>query len=171
MERMPKISSIPVMCQPALIRLGKALQQLDPQQGQRARRNARALVTARLRQLKTVLDLHYPAPARQRGERAVIEDPFRRAVQRKRDLRKAGWQPADPAIVAACAAARVEVKLIKVPAAPDGTSPAHTESWVPSWAGVIGNSATKLRRARTDIQYRKALVVETTLLAQTAQGA
>ena len=170
-DRMPKLSRLPEIPRMGLIRVAKAIQRLEVDQGERARRNARAGVTSALRWLKEAVDAVFPAPPRKGGKRTSYAGltPFQAAVHKKRKLRTRGWVELGDVtgsggaaqLIRACAEAGVMVKTLNVGG--------NARSFTPAWVVTIGPDPAKLRRARQDIQYRKALVVEKTLLAQAAQ--
>lgn len=155
--------------------LAYALNRLAPVQGDRARRNARAGVSAAVKALWREIDLRYAAPPRRVTPRATYANltPAQAAVHKKRKLRTQGYTEVTeprgqsgllPSIIKACATAGVLVKTLDV-------DTIQQALFVPDWVLVIGPDPAKLRRARTDIQYRKALCTEKTLLAQVAQSA
>lgn len=139
-----------------LLSLAKALKRLKTEQGPRARRNARAAVAAALRGVKKQVNEQFPPPPR-----VALAKRNNRAGRRQRMLH-AGWQPiAETQLITACAVAGVPCKRFP--------SDAAQVVWVPGWAVAIGPNVPRLRRAKTDLEYRRAVEVEDRLLAQSEQ--
>lgn len=161
-----------------LAELAYCLNELTDEQGPRGRRNARATVTAAIAKLKRAVDARFPGPPRQRGEKADYSrlTPAQVLVIKKRKLRTQGFTEAvlDSVQLRRLAEAGVELRTLKRP--DDG----REITFIPAWAEVVLNRVPgekivgQLRRCKTDVTHRKALVVEHTLrdsaqLAQTAQ--
>lgn len=135
--------------------LAKALKRLKADQGPRAGRNARAAATAALRKVKKQVSEQFPPPPR------VVMAKQGRPGRRQRMV-AAGWRPiAESELITACALAGVPCKRFKV----DPTEVV----WVPNWVVAIGPEVPQLRRAKTDLQFRRVVEVRDRLLAQSEQ--
>jgi|SRR5581483_6695744 len=160
-----------------LAELAHALNGLTDEQGPRGRRNARAEVTAALGKVKRAVDARFPAPPRTGGKKPDYSNltPERRLVIQKRKLRNQGLEEVTLGNNQLRFLAEAGVGLRTLPN-PTGLG---SMTFIPAWAVVVlrktpdAKMVATLRRCRTDIQHRKALVVEHTLRdsAQLAQGA
>ena len=132
-----------------------------------ARRNARQRVLGALRKLRADLDERFP-PVRAEGKTRVV----RGYEGRVRSLQAQGWvRVQDVAIALVYAAAGVRPRRIK--GTIERPHPSFTRkviktkltsTWIPGWAAAIGHDhPSALRRARTDIVFRKATIAADTL--------
>lgn len=121
-----------------------------------ARRNARKRVLGALRSIRGAVDTLYPAIVSREGTKRLT--PEGRLKRLRRDWISISSGQAGP--YAACG---IPVKRIMEGGANDGTEP-FPVFYVPRWAHHIGYDApSKLKRAKKDIVYRRALLVEIAL--------
>lgn len=154
-HRMPKV--VNEVLQDAIVEVARLSNFLAAVQGERARRNARGWFKTALRKLEAQADQAYPPPPRKVGKRPTYEglNDVQVAVYKKRKLRTQGYTLIPPHLLRGLAEAGVQVKSVRV-----GGS---VETFAPVWAVQIGDNVSKLRRARRDIQYRKAMATEAEL--------
>lgn len=149
---MPKLSAADHLCVRKLL---LALRRLEPDQGERARRNARQRVLARLRALREAVDRDYPAP--------VLTKPAKR--KRRRD--PTADQPRMRSIYSGAFAAGVAKAGIRV-------IPTDNSGYVfvPAWVADLRNldpTIRQLREARRSLTARRALLAQARLTQQGAK--
>ena len=125
-----------------------------------ARRNARKRVLGALRSIRGAVDTLYPAIVSREGTKRLT--PEGRLKRLRRD-----WISISSGGVAGFAACGIPVKRVM-----EGVEQNLPIFYVPRWAHHIGtNEPSKLRRAKKDITYRRALLVEIALRTSGTQAA
>ena len=119
-----------------------------------ARRNARQRVLRELRKLRTLLDTKAPAIIK-RGRAGRLKTFEGRAAR----LKRIGWIPTSPHVVAEFAAAGVRVRRIRIRVKSGDLETTQEQLFLPAWAIAIGaDSPTKLRQAKKDRKLRESVV-------------
>lgn len=124
--------------------LDRALDKLAPGQGRIARRNARAKVTRLLKRIRDEVDEEFPADRKPSKPRREMT---------RNQLIGMGWTEVPWGITVSA--------LLRLAAA--GIRPRRLVSgaeFLPKWALIPGISTSSLKKAKRDIQFRKAMIAK-----------